>query len=168
MNNSWGCPTSELCAPTTLQTIVENTQAAGILVEVAAGNAGPNCNTVEDPPAIYDAAFSTGATQVNAANMLAGFSSRGDVTADGSHRPKPNISAPGVNVRSSTNGSDTEYTIFSGTSMAGPHVVGVVALLWSAYPSLKRDVAATRALLQSTANHNVDVSPDQVCGGTDS
>src|SRR5207247_8092354 len=75
---------------------------------------------------------------------------------------------PVVNVRTSINGSDTEYSIFSGTSMAVPHVVGVVALLWSAYPSLKRDVAATRTLLQSTANHNVDVSPDQVCGGTDS
>jgi serine protease AprX len=168
MNNSWGCPASELCAPTTLQTIVENTQAAGILVEASAGNAGPACNTVMDPPAVYDAAFSTGATTLNATNTLAGFSSRGDVTADGSHRLKPNISAPGVSVRSSTNSSDTSYAAFSGTSMAGPHVVGVVALLWSAYPSLKRDIATTKALLQSTANPNVDVVPDQVCGGTNS
>src|SRR5207248_5024444 len=105
MNNSWTCPASELCAPTTLQTIVENTQAAGILVEASAGNAGSACNTVQDPPAIYDAAFSTGATTLNAANTLAGFSSRGDVTVDGSNRLKPNISAPGVNVRSSINSS---------------------------------------------------------------
>ena len=168
MNNSWGCPASELCAPTTLQTIVENTQAAGILVEVSAGNSGSACSTVEDPPAIYDASFSTGATTLNAANTLAGFSSRGDVTVDGSHRLKPNISAPGVNVRSSINSSDSSYMNLSGTSMAGPHVVGVVALLWSAYPSLKRDIATTKALLQSTANPNVDVVPDQVCGGTNS
>ncbi len=43
MNNSWGCPTSELCAPDSLQTIVENTRASGIFVEVSAGNAGPGC-----------------------------------------------------------------------------------------------------------------------------
>jgi len=168
MNNSWGCPASELCAPTTLQTIVENTQAAGILVEVSAGNSGSACSTVEDPPAIYDASFSTGATTLDAANTLAGFSSRGDVTVDGSHRLKPNISAPGVNVRSSINSNDSSYMNLSGTSMAGPHVVGVVALLWSAYPSLKRDIVTTKALLQSTANPNVDVVPDQVCGATNS
>ena len=167
MNNSWGCPTSELCAADTLQTIVENTQAAGILVEVSAGNAGPNCSTVQDPPSIYDASFSTGATQLNATNTLASFSSRGDVAVDGSHRLKPNISAPGVNIRSSVNTGDADYQGgWSGTSMAGPNVVGVVALLWSAYPSLKRDVAATKALLQSTANPNVLVSPAQTCGGT--
>ena len=55
MNNSWVCPPSEGCAPDTLQTIVENTEAAGIFVEASAGNAGPNCSTVDDPPAIYDA-----------------------------------------------------------------------------------------------------------------
>jgi serine protease AprX len=168
INDSWTCPASELCAPTTLQAIVDNVQAAGILVEASAGNAGPGCNTLADPPAIYDASFSTGATTPNAANTLAGFSSRGDVTADNSHRLKPNISAPGVDVNSSTNLSDSSYAPFSGTSMAGPHVVGVVALLWSAYPSLKRDVAATRALLQRTANPNVLVSPAQTCGGTSS
>ena len=47
--------------PNTLQTIVENTQAAGIFVEASAGNAGPSCSTVQDPPAIYEASFSTGA-----------------------------------------------------------------------------------------------------------
>jgi hypothetical protein len=61
INNSWGCPASELCAPGTLQTIVENTQAAGIFVEVSAGNGGSGCSTVSDPPAIYDASFSTAA-----------------------------------------------------------------------------------------------------------
>ena len=62
MNNSWGCPTSEGCAPDSLQTIVENTRAAGIFVEVSAGNGGSGCSTVNDPPAIYDASYSTGAT----------------------------------------------------------------------------------------------------------
>ena len=63
INNSWGCPRAKGCAADTLQTIVENTEAAGIFVEVSAGNGGPGCSTVNDPPAIYAAAFSTGADQ---------------------------------------------------------------------------------------------------------
>ena len=60
-NNSWRCPPSEGCAADTLQQIVENSEAAGIFVEASAGNAGPGCSTVADPPAIYAASFSTGA-----------------------------------------------------------------------------------------------------------
>ena len=51
--------------------------------------------------------------------------------------------------------------------MAGPHVVGVVALLWSARPQLVRDIAATKTILQNTANPGVTVSA-QTCGGTPS
>ncbi|HKP54868.1 MAG TPA: S8 family serine peptidase [Chloroflexia bacterium] len=164
MNNSWGCPTVEGCAPTTLQTIVENTQAQGIFVEASNGNDGSSCSSVNasGPPAIYEAAFSTGA--INISNALANFSSRGPVTSDGSNRMKPNISAPGVNVRSSTRTSDTSYDVSDGTSMAGPHVVGVVALLWSARPQLVRDIATTKTILQNTANPNV-TAPAQTCGG---
>jgi hypothetical protein len=50
--------------------------------------------------------------------------------------------------------------------MAGPHVAGVVALLWSARPQLSRDIPMTRAILESTANSAVTVSPAQTCGGT--
>ena len=49
MNNSWGCPTSELCAPDSLQQIVENTTAAGIFVEVSAGNSGSGCSSRHRP-----------------------------------------------------------------------------------------------------------------------
>ena len=118
----------------TLQTIVENTQAAGIFVEASAGNAGPNCSTVQDPPAIYAASYSTGAL-ITGTNQVVGFSSRGPVTLDGSGRIKPDIVAPGASTRSSTNASDSSYASFQGTSMAGPHVVGVVALLWQAVPA---------------------------------
>jgi subtilisin family serine protease len=164
INNSWICPASEGCTTgDELRMIVENTQAAGIFVEASAGNAGSACSTVNAPPAIYDASFSTGAITIT--NQLALFSSRGPVTLDGSNRLKPNISAPGVNVRSSVNTSDTSYSNFSGTSMAGPHVVGVVALLWSARPQLQRDIANTKTILQNTANPNVTVSPPQTCGG---
>ena len=44
--NSWGCPTSEGCSVTTLQAAVEAQAAAGIMMVVAAGNAGPGCSTV--------------------------------------------------------------------------------------------------------------------------
>ena len=44
--NSWGCPTSEGCSVTTLQAAVEAQAAAGIMMVVAAGNAGPACSTV--------------------------------------------------------------------------------------------------------------------------
>ena len=49
--------------------------------------------------------------------------------------------------------------------MAGPHVVGVVALLWSARPELVRDITTTKTILQNTANPNVVLSPVQTCGG---
>src|SRR5207244_12825367 len=79
LNNSWGCPSSEGCVTRAeLETIVNNTQAAGIFVEVSAGNSGPSCSTVSDPPAIYSASFSTGA--INITNGLANFSSRGPST----------------------------------------------------------------------------------------
>src|SRR5436190_925936 len=164
LNNSWGCPVSEGCVTgAELETIVINTQAAGIFVSVSAGNAGTACSTVADAPAFYEASFSVGATNIT--NGLANYSSRGPSTFYTPNILKPNISAPGSSVRSCYNSSDTAYATLSGTSMASPHVVGVVALLWSAHPQLVRDIAATKTLLQNTANPNITVTP-QTCGGT--
>jgi subtilisin family serine protease len=167
VNNSWTCPASEGCTTRAeLETVVDNTEAAGIFVVASAGNSGPGCSTVSDPPAIYGAAFSVGAIDIN--NTLASFSSRGPSTYSTPDLLKPEISAPGVTVRSAGSASDVSYASLSGTSMAGPHVVGAVALLWSARPQLVRDIAATKTLLENTANPGVTVSPPQTCGGTPS
>jgi subtilisin family serine protease len=164
LNNSWGCPASEGCVNRTeLELIVNNTQAAGIFVQASAGNSGgAGCSSVSEALAIYDASFSAGAIDVN--NALAGFSSRGPSTYYNPNILKPNLSAPGQSVRSIGRASDTTYNFSSGTSMASPHVAGVVALLWSARPGLVRNIAATKALLQSTANPGVTVA-SQTCGG---
>src|SRR5262249_22234822 len=74
--NSWVCPPSEGCMPATLQAAVEAQRAAGILFVASAGNAGPACGTVADPPSFYDAAYSVGAYS-SANNVIASFSSRG-------------------------------------------------------------------------------------------
>jgi len=143
INNSWACPPSEGCNPDTLAGIVETLRAAGILVVASAGNSGPGCGSVAYPPAIYDAALSVGATDVN--DAIAVFSSRGPVTVDGSLRPKPDLAAPGVAVRSSVRGGG--YASYQGTSMAGPHVAGAAALLLSAVPALAGNPDRLEALL---------------------
>ena len=150
--NSWSCPASEGCSPASLQMGVEAQRAAGIQMVVAAQNGGPSCSTVVDPPGIYEAAYSVGALTTSTDN-IASFSSRGPVTADGSNRMKPDISAPGTSTRSSYGSGDTVYASLSGTSMATPHVAGGVALLLSARPVLRHDVTMTRNVLNNSAFH---------------
>lgn len=150
--NSWGCPPSEGCSPASLQQAVEAQRAAGIMMVVAAGNAGSSCSSVVDPPSIYDANYVVGAFS-STTNIIASFSSRGPVTIDGSNRLKPDISAPGVNVRSSYGTGDTVYTSLQGTSMATPHVAGAVALLWSAQPGIRGNVSFAEQILNTAAVH---------------
>lgn len=149
-NNSWGCPTSEGCSVNTLQAAVEAQGAAGIQMVVSAGNSGSACSTVIDPPSVYEASYTVGALNTGT-DTIAGFSSRGPVTADGSNRIKPDIAAPGTNTRSATNDCDNCYGTASGTSMASPHIAGAMALLWSAIPSLHHQIQASRDALNDTA-----------------
>ncbi len=154
-SNSWVCPPSEGCSVNTLQAAVEAQAAAGIMMVVAAGNAGPNCSTVQDPPSFYEASYTVGALNTGT-DTIAGFSSRGPVTIDGSNRLKPDITAPGTGTRSSYNTSDNAYASLSGTSMATPHIAGAMALLWSARPQFRHDIAASRTLLNNAAVHILD------------
>lgn len=65
---------------------------------------------------------------------------------------KPQVLAPGVNIRSSTPGSDTEYQGgWSGTSMSAPHVTGLVALMMQAGSCLVDDYAAVETIIENTA-----------------
>ncbi len=153
-NNSWGCPEIEGCDPDALLAAVQALRAAGVFVVASAGNDGDACSTVSSPIALYDEVFSVGAVDI--AGDIASFSSRGPVTVDGSGRTKPDIAAPGVDVLSSYPGGT--YSVASGTSMAGPHVVGVVALLWSANPDLIGDIDRTEELITSTA-HAYEANP---------
>ena len=160
INNSWTCPPSEGCSTGSLQSIVDAVRAAGIFPVMAASNYGPGCSTIQEPPAIYASAVDVAA--LDSTNFAASFSSRGPVIADGSNRLKPDLSAPGVNIRGAvpTNGYSSGW---SGTSMAAPHVAGGLALIWQAKPSLIGNIDATEALLEATAAHKKTY---ETCGGT--
>ncbi len=136
--DSWGCPTVEGCDAGALRPAADALTAAGIFVTAASGNDGDSCDSVTDPPAPYPSVLTVGA--VDRTGTVARFSSRG--------KGKPELLAPGVDVVSALPGGG--YAPLSGTSMADPHVAGVVALMWSANPALRGDVPATRRLLVET------------------
>ncbi|HVF34596.1 MAG TPA: S8 family serine peptidase, partial [Candidatus Saccharimonadia bacterium] len=75
---------------------------------------------------------------------------------------KPNISAPGSAIRSALRGSDGEYGSLSGTSMAGPHVAGLVALVISANPELSGKVDRIEEIIEATAEKK---TTSEACGG---
>jgi serine protease AprX len=151
INNSWYCSEEEGCNIinwSALEMAVNNLNKAGVVVVVSAGNDGPNCNTIRYSPALFNNSFSVGATDIE--DNIAGFSSRGSVVVDSSFRIKPDVAAPGRQVRSVTRGG--VFKTFNGTSMAGPHVAGLVALIISANPKLAGQVKLIQEIIRKSAD----------------
>jgi serine protease AprX len=154
INNSWGCV--EGCPPPALQDTLRASRSAGIFYAVSAGNDGGEgpvfiCNTIYHPLARYPEAFTVGATNYTT-DAIAYFSSRGSVLGDPTAPTglvKPNITAPGMSIRSALR--DGGYGSLSGTSMAGPHVAGLVALLISANPKLEGLINRLEDIIEQTA-----------------
>ena len=165
VNNSWGN------ADTYNTEFYEGVQAwvaAGIFPLFAAGNSGPGSETIGSPASFPDS-FAVGATDIN--DQLASFSSRGPVfwpDEDGNmvFHQKPEVSAPGHEILSAWPASrgDGDYISISGTSMAAPHVAGVIALILEANPELTID--EIKELLETTAReeHHMGELPNDLYG----
>lgn len=143
VSNSWGSEDSD---DQTFWQDVLAVRAAGIMPVFAGGNNGPSASSV-DSPGSFPQSLAVGATNIN--DAIATFSGRGPSPWG---EIKPDISAPGVNVRSSVppiiDPSMYEGG-WNGTSMATPHGAGLTALIWQVRPDLT--ITATEFALTSTA-----------------
>ncbi|MCK9995467.1 MAG: S8 family serine peptidase [Candidatus Krumholzibacteria bacterium] len=130
--------------------VIENCEAAGVVLVWAAGNEGPYSGSLRSPA---DRAttplncFSVGSTGVVEPYTISDFSSRGPSGCGGAFEIKPEVVAPGEDIYSARPGG--VYQLLSGTSMAVPHIAGVVALMRQAKPDL--DVTSIKEILMSTA-----------------
>jgi thermitase len=127
-------------ASTTLQSAVQYAWAGGgaggTVLVAAAGNDG---DATLEYPAAYAEVVSVAATDNRDAR--ASFSNaNSDVE----------VAAPGVNVLSTYDSSNSSYTTLSGTSMATPHAAGVTAVIWDRFPT------ATAATIRGKLDAAVD------------
>ena len=106
--------------------VISDLNAAGVLMVVAAGNEGADSDRVPSYPAGYDLPNIIAVAATDDRERLASFSNFGVATV--------HVAAPGVSILSTYPGN--VYTVSSGTSMAGPHVSGLAALVWNADPGL--------------------------------
>ena len=160
ISNSWYDPDVSNECSGIYKTTLDAVEAAGIAVVFSAGNSGPGASTITKPKNlstnevnIFCTAAIDGAQYIGGnTNPIASFSSRGPSTCGGtgSLLIKPEVSAPGVSVRSS--GTSTGYSLKSGTSMAAPHVAGAVALLKQFAPNL-----TGKQILEALYNTSIDL-----------
>ena len=170
VQNSWGVGV-HLSYPSCYDlwwTAIDNLEAAGVATIWSAGNRGPDAETIGSPAdraATLTNCFSVGAVDATSYEWpypIAGFSSRGPTTCEvpAGHEIKPELVAPGVDVYSSLPGGI--YGNNSGTSMSGPHVAGVVALMRQANPNL--DVDTIKEILMATVQDEGDPGEDNTYG----
>jgi len=108
---------------------VDNSVLAGVFCAVAAGNEGPNANTIGSPGCSRECMCVANTTK---SDLLNSGSSRGPT--DAPRILKPDIAAPGTNILSSVPGND--YESWTGTSMATPHIAGAAALMMEQFPDM--------------------------------
>lgn len=174
VQNSWGINEGFSGNPpytdcdTRWWSVLDNVSAAGVVVTWSAGNEGPGSQSLRSPAdraTTLLEAFSVGA--VDATNYswpypIAGFSSRGPsgCNVPAPQKIKPEVAAPGVSVYSAYNNGG--YTNMDGTSMAGPHAAGIVALMRQANPNLS--VADVKQILLQTARDEGTAGEDNTFG----
>ncbi|MGI9448567.1 MAG: S8 family serine peptidase, partial [Pirellulales bacterium] len=121
-NNSWGGGGYSR----TLDRAIQAANDEGIMFIAAAGNQGTNNDANPSYPTNYSSPNVISVAALNRSDNLASFSNYGATTVD--------VGAPGVSIYSTLPGNS--YGFFSGTSMAAPHVAGVVGLLNAAKPGI--------------------------------
>jgi subtilisin family serine protease len=130
-------------SPTTvLMSALEYASSKGVVVVMAAGNEG---TALPGYPARYADKWGLAVGAVDNNSNMANFSNRAGIN------PLAYVTAPGVNVYSTIPGNGYKYN--SGTSMATPHVAGVVALMLSANPKLT-DAQIRQIVTQTAVNGN--------------
>ncbi|OCL11936.1 subtilisin-like protein [Glonium stellatum] len=142
MSMSWGLAGTS----SAIDAAIKSALSAGIHVSVAAGNSGKDaCSfSPSDNGGGNSAAVSVGSIGIG--NAVSSFSNTGKCV---------DIYAPGENVLSAWKDSDTTIQYLSGTSMATPHVTGVMAYLMAQDASLAADPAKLKSTLLSSALQNI-------------
>lgn len=147
VNFSEAVRTPDLRCPQVMQDAINQAHARNVPVVVSAGNLGDDTAKYMPSNCLY--AIVVGATNVN--NTMTGYSNRGeeiDVLAPGGDVSVPVWSTK--NTGTYTQGS-ASYGYLYGTSMASPHVAGIVALMKERNPNLT--VEQIRSILKNTGSN---------------
>ena len=144
---------------------IDNCEAAGVCVTWSASNEGPPATSLRSPAdraATLTNCFSVGSVAYTPPYTISSFSSRGPSGCGGAFAVKPEVVAPGQNIYSVDAFNTTGYVYMDGTSMAGPHVAGVVGLMRSANPDI--DVITIKTILMETATNLGPAGEDNTYG----
>ncbi|MUV37304.1 Bacillopeptidase [Lentibacillus sp. JNUCC-1] len=162
VNNSWG---GNPIDNDWFRPMVQSWKSVGIVPVFSAGNAslfmGADPGTISSP-GNYPESIAVGATDED--DNLASFSLRGPTEGG---ELKPDVSAPGVNIRSAYPGEswdEYEYKVLNGTSMSAPAVAGTIALMKQADEELTVD-AIEDILKVSAVPRTDDEYPDSPNNG---
>jgi len=132
---------------------IEASKNAGMLFMAAAGNSSSDNDSSPHYPSSYDNENVIAVASTDRNDNLSSFSSYGATSVD--------LGAPGSSILSTTPGNN--YSFYSGTSMATPHVAGAAALIWARYPSYTFGVV--KNLIMNTVDSLSSLSGKVVSGG---